>query len=203
MELDTADLKVLTPRVHKVEEKITALAYPLHSLLLIGDAGGAVQALGGKPAIVEPGAPIVALIWRGEELWVAAGRTIAQFTMQGSDLKLQSSFPNLPAPVVMLAEVGPNTYAAMGNRIQRITLQGAVGETFASSQSFVASAPGGHQVAVTVPEGLAFLHPESLKRTGAASVAGIGTVSSTTMTGGGSRLLIGTSNGEILEVTAR
>lgn len=192
-------LNVATPNAAKVSG-VSALAYH-QSMLLIGDSQGMLRKGDGSEAgikIAEGGEAVTAISAHGDNIFVAAGRTLKRYTISGGKLTEALAVKNLPAPVLKFLHTNRGSFVVTAGKIMALTDSGVSAPEFELKQPVAAVLDGGSYVAAVGGAGVCFLNPETLEVAGFAALPVADRLRTMAPVLGDVAVVIGTDKGNLI-----
>lgn len=203
MLLDANSLNINSGQELRVDGRVTAVLSMGLGQLVVGDSQGRLTLKGAnrRMQVDAQGSQVNALLKHGNEIWAAAGKTIAIYTIQGGELVESSNYPNLAGELFNLINIKEAVFGVVGDKLQRITPQGAVDGGFDVRFRAIGKSYDEKHIVVVNNSGVVLLDPAKLTPVATSSIEKHDTImaiGSSTQTG---RFYLGTRSGELYQCT--
>lgn len=200
--MDAKSLKVMRTEL-TINARVTALLPIGVSELVVGDSQGRLTVTNGarRVQVDADGAPVVGLAFRNDEVWAAAGRTIAVYTRSGGELTEKSTFGNLPEKIHSLMATGDGVYGVVGKQVHRMSPQGPAPASFDVRFSTIGRTYDDAFLIVIGSTGVVMLNPSTLEQVATAAIERNETILSIGPSPQKGRFYLGTRSGELYQCT--
>lgn len=200
--MDAKSLKVMRTEL-TINARVTALLPIGVSELVVGDSQGRLTVTNGarRVQVDADGAPVVGLAYRNDEVWAAAGRTIAVYTRSGGELTEKSTFGNLPEKIHSLMATGDGVYGVVGKQVHRMSPQGPAPAGFDVRFSTIGRTYDDAFLIVIGSTGVVMLNPGTLEQVATAAIERNETILSIGPSPQKGRFYLGTRSGELYQCT--